>query len=224
MTNHTAESLLAFRDRVEAAYLDKQIRSPVHFPSTGQAQPLIDIFKEVKPSDWVFSTWRSMFHCLLKGMPEDELFQQYLDGRSMYVCSKEYKVICSSIVGGILPMACGVAMALDRQIKAAYEDYRKKMDEEKIYGSVTLEIPIVYVFVGDMCGRTGLYHEFYQYVEGHGLPVKIVSERNGVSTNANTEETWGTEHLKHEYKVTYHRSYDYERDRPHVGLNQRVSF
>ncbi len=205
MTNHTADSLIAFSRRVETAYLDKQIRSPVHFCSNSQAQPLIDIFKEIRPHDYVCSNWRSMFHALLKGIPEDELFQQYLDGRSMYVMSKEHRFLSSSIVGGMLPTALGLAMGIRQwRIEWAYEETD----------------PIVWVFVGDMTKETGLFHEFHKYRNRHALPIQVVVEDNKLSTNADTRETWGSLRSLQFYT----RTYNYERTTPHVGLTTRVQF
>ncbi len=197
MTNHTAASLIAFRDRVEAAFLDRRIRCPVHLPSDGQAEPLFRIFEDVRPQDWVFSGWRSMWHALLKGMPEGDVFGQIVAGRSMYLMSREYRFMCSSIVGGVLPIALGVAAG----IKRSGEDAR------------------VYAFSGDMTARSGLFHETMQYANGHALPMRFVVEDNSVSTDSPTAETWGmgTEVANIEW-------YMYERNRPHVGLERYVTF
>ncbi len=194
---HTAESLINFESRVAAAFEAKQVRGPIHLCSDEQAAPLLDVFKDVRPEDWCFGTWRNHWMCLLKGMPEDELFAEVCAGRSMFVQSAKYKIVTSAIVGGILPIALGVAMAKKRQ-----------------GGSER-----VYVFIGDMTARTGLYHEFYQYARGHDLPVHVVIEDNGVSTNADTGETWGRE-TQPRPKTYYH----YTRNRPHTGTGKHVTF
>ncbi len=194
---HTTASLIAFERRVADAFAARQIAAPVHLSSDEQAEPLLTIFKMIKPGDWVCSTWRSHFHALLKGIPEEELFAQILDGRSMFVMSKAHRFLSSAIVGGMLPVAVGLGMGI-------------KMDG----GSER-----VWVFVGDMTERTGLYHEAVQFVQGHGLPVEFVVENNGYSTNAVTEEVWGVS----DQPIRTHR-YDYRRSYPHVGLLQRVSF
>jgi TPP-dependent pyruvate/acetoin dehydrogenase alpha subunit len=111
---HTVESLIAFEAKVAAAFEAKQIRGPIHLCSDGQAEPLLGVFKDVRPDDWIFCTWRNHWHCLLKGMPEDELFDAICAGRSMFVCDKERRVVSSAIVGGILPIAMGVAMGIKR--------------------------------------------------------------------------------------------------------------
>lgn len=194
---HTPETLIAFENRVAAAFEAKQIRAPIHLCSDGQAGPLLDIFRTVRPDDWVFSTWRSHWHCLLKGVPEEEVFAAILDGRSMFLCFKEQRIVSSAIVGGILPIALGVAMGIKRA------GGRER----------------VHVFIGDMTARTGLYHEFYQYARGHSLPVRAVIEDNEVSTNANTGDTWGRSVLS--LPVT---RYAYQRNRPHTGTGKHVTF
>ena len=192
----TKEGLVAFEERVKQAFLDKRIHAPVHL-SGGNEEQLIEIFKEIRDKDWVFSTWRSHYHALLKGMPQEELLAEILAGRSMYLNSAKYKIVCSSIVGGILPIACGVA--LGTKLKDLQEH--------------------VWVFAGDMTARTGIYHEFVEYCRGFDLPVSIVIEDNGLSTNTPTAESWGTQRAQIPI-----RRYRYERQHPHVGVGIYVAF
>lgn len=194
---HTRETLIAFRDRVAEAFRAKRIRSPVHFPG-GNEDQLIRVFEGVRPGDWVCSNWRSLYHALLKGIPEDELFRMILEGRSMYIHSKPHRFLASSIVGGMLPIAVGLGLGIKRA-----------------GGPET-----VWVFVGDMTATTGLYHEATHYAVGHGLPIRFVVEDNGFSTNARTRETWRSD----SDRVAYIDGYTYERTMPHVGLAERVSF
>jgi TPP-dependent pyruvate/acetoin dehydrogenase alpha subunit len=194
---HTRESLLAFTERVKAAFLAKQIHAPVHLCSETQIEPLLRIFEQVRPQDWVFSTWRSIYHALLKGIPEQWVFDEILAGRSMCLMNREHRFFSSAIVGGALPIACGVAMGVKRS----------GGDEQ------------VWCFVGDMTARTGVFHEFEQYCVGHELPVRIVVEDNGYSTNTPTEESWGT--ATSAPPLTH---YLYQRTEPHVGVGTHVTF
>lgn len=116
----------------------------------------------------------------------------------MYISSKEHKFICSSIVGGILPIACGVAMGAKR----------RGLDEK------------VWVFIGDMASRTGICAEAINYAKGHDLPMTIIVEDNGLSTNTPTREVWGHE-IPEEMKWHY---YQYKRIFPHVGVGEWVTF
>lgn len=200
---HTRESLIAFEQRVADAFLAKKIRAPVHL-SGGNEDQLLEIFKEVRPQDWVFSTWRSHYHALLKGCPEEWVFAEILAGRSMYLMSREHRLLCSSIVGGILPIAAGVALGATRNGTGER----------------------VWVFVGDMTARTGLMHEFVQLCEGWNLPARVVVEDNGMSTNTPTEEAWGAESwYGQNWPFPLLRSWhNYTNTYPHVGVGKFVSF
>jgi TPP-dependent pyruvate/acetoin dehydrogenase alpha subunit len=194
---HTKESLIAFEERVAAAFERKEIRGPIHLCSDEQAEPLIGLFHTVNESDWVFGTWRNHWLALLKGVPEDELFETIRAGRSMFVCDAARRIVCSAIVGGILPLALGVALGIQRRGTGER----------------------VHVFCGDMAARTGLYHEFIQYARGHALPVRVVIEDNGLSTNADTGDTWGRANQPPPVV-----RYTYRRNRPHTGTGRHVTF
>lgn len=196
----TRERLIAFEERVKEAFLAKRIHAPVHL-SGGNEDELVAIFQHIRPQDWVFSTWRSHYHALLKGVPEEQVFADILDGRSMYLMSRKHKFMAGSIVGGMIPIACGVALAAKRL----------KSDET------------VWVFVGDMAARAGIFHEAAQYAGGHGLPLHVVVEDNGYSTDTPTEETWGRAWGRTNSLPPIHR-YKYTRTYPHVGIGQFVSF
>lgn len=193
-----AADLIAFSKRVEAAFLDKQIKSPVHMCG-GNEDALVSVFQEFRPGDWCFSNWRSMYHALLAGIPEEEVFSQIVEGRSMYLMS--HRFMASSIVGGILPIACGVAMGIKRN-----------GGSEKCW-----------CFVGDMTARTGIFHEFKEYCGRHGLPVRIVIENNYFSTDTPTTEAWGDQPGEKETWVPT-ITYNYKRVWPHVGVGKYVSF
>ncbi len=200
MSEWTIQQLAAFSERVKQAFLDKRIHAPVHLAGGGEAQ-LIEIFKKVRPQDWVFSTWRSSQHALLKGLPEEWVFDEILAGRSMYLMDVGYRFICSSIVGGILPIACGVALGIKR----------RGGDEQ------------VWTFVGDMAARTGIFYEFLSYCDGHKLPVRICIEDNGVSTNTPTAEVWGGNDHCQSSNLPMTR-YKYVRTWPHCGIGTHVAF
>lgn len=199
ITTLTKVDLLAFEERVKQAFLAKQIHAPIHL-SGGNENQVLKAFQEVRSQDWVFSTWRSHYHALLKGIPAERLFQAILDGRSMYYQDKEYKFLTSALVGGILPIALGVAMGAKRL----------ELDEK------------VWVFIGDMAARTGIAQEFAQYAMGHGLPVMLVVEDNGLSTNTPTADVWGRGEAIEERQDWV--DYRYERTVPHTGVGEWVTF
>lgn len=161
----TTSDLIAFEREVADRYERGEIRGPVHL-SGGNEDQLIEIFREVRRDDFVFSTWRSHYHALLHGIPPAKVMEQILAGRSMNLNFPEYRFFTSAIVGGILPIAVGVAYS-----------GRK-----------------VWCFVGDMTARTGSHYEAYQFACGAALPIKFVCEDNGKSTNTPTKEAWGNKH------------------------------
>ena len=195
------EELIAFNNRIIALYNDAEIHTPVHL-SGGNEDQLIDIFENIRVQDWVFSTYRSHYHALLKGILEDDLVQMILDGKSMHINSKKYKFFTSSIVGGCLPIALGVAVGIKR----------KGMDEK------------VWVFVGDMAGESGIFYECVKYAEFWSLPIEFVVEDNGFSVFTPTQEAWMPDSWKWFGEAEKSRSYKYERVWPHSGTGVWVTF
>jgi pyruvate dehydrogenase E1 component alpha subunit len=198
----TAESLIAFEEKVAALFNDARIRAPVHLYSGNEAQ-MISIFRDVRPQDWVFCSWRSHYQCLLKGVPEDEVLAEILAGRSISLCFPRHRVYSSAIVGGVLPIAVGTAMAIAR----AGED------------------AAVWCFMGEMTAETGIAHESIKYARNHRLPIRFVVEDNGKSVCTDTRATWNQPRLSFEDVHDEHvRHYRYETRWPHAGAGRRVQF
>ena len=63
----TKEFLVSFSNEIKEIYELGKIRAPIHLSGNNEDQ-LINIFKKIKKSDWVFSTWRSHYHALLHGI------------------------------------------------------------------------------------------------------------------------------------------------------------
>lgn len=185
----TKEELIAFEEEVAAAFSAGKINAPVHL-SGGNEDQLIDIFREVSRDDWVFSTWRSHYHALLHGVPRESLMREIMAGRSMNLMFPEHRFFTSAIVGGICPIAVGVAAAIKR-----------KGEKRRVW-----------CFVGDMAALGGAYYEAHAYAMGHDLPIYFVVENNGLSTNTPTWEVWGEEYRR-EAKQKW---YTYRRAREHA--------
>ena len=142
------KDLIQFSEEIKDLFLVGEIHAPIHL-SVGSEDALIEIFKDIRPQDWVFSTHRSHYHALLKGIPPEWIKAAILVGKSMHLNNREYRFVTSSIVGGCLPIAVGVAMAIKR----------KGLDEK------------VWVFIGDMASTTGMCHECLLYASGWELPI-----------------------------------------------------
>ena len=193
----TKEQLINFEKKVKKVYEEGKILAPVHLSGNNE-DILIEIFKKIDREDWVFSSWRNHYHALLHGIDEHELFNKILDGRSMSINSKNRNFYSSSIVGGIIPIALGAALALKRN-KA------KKT---------------VWCFIGDMTFETGIFHECYKYSRNFDLPLKFVVEDNDLSTNTPTEFAWNKKSTIPK-DIIY---YKYERLYPHHGTGSWVLF
>ena len=191
------EDLIAFENKVQKAYEAGEIRAPVHLSGNNEDQ-LIEIFKKISNDDWVFSSWRNHYHALLHGFDPEKLFNLIVEGRSMGINSLEDKFYSSSIVGGSLPIALGVAQSI-----------KLKKQEDKVW-----------CFVGDMTFETGTFHECYKFSRNFDLPIEFVVEDNNMSTNTPTDQTWNKK-SKIPDDVHY---YEYERNFPHHGTGNWVLF
>lgn len=194
----TPETLRAFEQRVAEAFNAKQIRAPVHLAG-GNEDNLIEIFKMVRPQDWVLSQWRSHYHCLLKGVPPEQLYADILAGRSITLTYPEHRILTSAIVGGILPIGLGIAWTIKRL----------GLNES------------VWCFVGDMTMLSGIAHECVQYAANHGLPFHVVIEDNGKSVDTPTAAAWGDQRDDAQ-PLAYH--YRYDLSWPHSGAGTRINF
>lgn len=193
--DYSIKDLIDFETEVVDLFNDGQLRSPVHL-SGGNEKEVIEIFKDIKPEDWVFTTYRSHYHALLKGMPRDRLLNWIKDNKSIHVMDKEYKIFTSAIVGGCLPIALGVAKAI-----------KMKESNERVW-----------IFVGDMTAESGLFHEVTKYAARNSLPINFIVEDNGLSTDTPTQESWGNGPSgANIWRYTYTRKY------PHYGTGKFIT-
>ena len=187
-----------FEKRMADHWEAGKVRGPIHL-SGGNEDELIEIGKRIKDTDWVFSTWRSHYHALIKGVPSEWLEEEILAGRSITIVSQEHKFYSSAIVGAIIPIATGVALANKREGK--YD--------------------VVWCFIGDMAFETGGFYEMHKYAQRYDLPIRFVVEDNGVSTNTPTEETWNGIKREIPNDIIW---YDYKKQWPHYGTGKWIVF
>jgi pyruvate dehydrogenase E1 component alpha subunit len=191
-----ADELLDFEEWIAQEFAAGKIKAPIHL-SGGNEKQLIKIFKDIRDQDWVLAGWRSHYHCLLKGVDPNELKTAILAGRSVSLAFPAQRVLCSGIVGGIAPIAVGLAHAIKERKSYEY----------------------VYCFLGDMTFESGIVHEAMKYAARHRLPVRWVVEDNEVSVMTPTQASWG-EHLA-SYDTQH---YYYKLTRPHSGIGAWVRF
>lgn len=189
------KDLTDFEDEIAAEFNAGKIRHPVHLES-GNEEYLVREFKEIHDEDWVCGSWRTHLKCLLKGVPREALKKAIRSGESISLCFPEYRIVSSAIVGGILPIAVGIALGIKRS-----------GGSEKVH-----------CFVGDMTARGGIFHECSLYAANFGLPIRFIIENNKASVCTPTDEAWGTP--KNPETVRY----DYRSKWPHAGAGHRIQF
>jgi pyruvate dehydrogenase E1 component alpha subunit len=198
----TAQELIDFESDIAAEFNAAKIRAPIHL-YYGNEEKMIELFRDVKPEDWVFCSWRSHYQCLLKGVPPAELKAEIMAGHSISLCFPKQRIVSSAIVGGIIPIAVGTALSIKRKG----------------------EKNMVHCFAGEMTSETGIFHEAVKYSHNHKLPIRFIVEDNGKSVCTDTREAWAQPVLTYENNshpmVTF---YKYQTKYPHAGAGQRVQF
>ena len=81
-----AKELIDFEEEIATAFNNKEIKAPIHLHGNNEDQ-LIKIFESIGPADWIFSSWRSHYHCLLKGVPPDQL-KKDIDSKNISLVAK----------------------------------------------------------------------------------------------------------------------------------------
>src|SRR5205814_1367939 len=117
------------------------------------------------------------------------LKQEIMEGRSISLCFPEQRIVSSAIVGGVLPIAVGIALSI------------KKNGESNR----------VFCFMGEMTAETGIAYECVKYSRNHALPIHFIVEDNGKSVCTDTRSAWGQSRLSFEDgDDPYISSYRYE--------------
>jgi len=196
------KDLILFEEKIVTLFNAGKIRAPVHL-YYGNEDQIIKVFKKIKKNDWVFCSWRSHYQALLKGIPKNKIIKEIVDGKSISLCFPKYNFYSSAIVGGVLPIAVGVAKA-----------QKLKKSKSKVF-----------CFLGDMTSETGIAHETIKYSMNFNLPIHFIIEDNDISVCSETKKVWGLNKLTYEKVnnkfITY---YKYKNKYPHAGAGIRVQF
>jgi pyruvate dehydrogenase E1 component alpha subunit len=199
------EKIENFEKEIATLYEQGKIKAPVHLRN-GNIEHLIEIFKDIRTGDYVFSTWASHAHAILKGVPTKLLHHDIMAGKSINLQYPDFNFYSSAIVGGICPIAVGVA--------------------------TECFIARVFVFLGDMSFHTGIAYESIKYAIGHNLAITFVIEDNQISVNTPTQVAWGvdTQFFVRQLQAAAAGSkvnikyYRYKSDYPHAGTGVFVEF
>lgn len=194
----TKKELIEFENTIAGRWNNAEIHYYIHL-SGGNEKQLIEIFKEIKEDDYVFSTHRSHYHYLLKGGSPEELEKKILKGESMHIIDKGLKFISSAILSGTPSIAAGIALALKR-----------KKSKNKVW-----------CFIGDGAEDEGHFYEAVRYVDGWDLPCTFIIEDNNRSVGTPKSERYGKSEIKWPSCV---RRYNYDPTTLHAGTGQWVDF
>lgn len=194
---YTKEDLINFENTIVGHWESAKIRGPVHL-SSGNEEQLIEIFKRINNNDWVFSTWRSHYHAVLKPIDPKWIENEILSGKSITLCNIEEKFYSSAIVSSTISIALGVALSI-----------KKDNLSDKVW-----------CFIGDMSFETGAFYEAHKYAKNFNLPLRFVVEDNGVSTYTPTEATWN---IKRDIPSDVIH-YSYKSKYPHYGSGKWIAF
>jgi pyruvate dehydrogenase E1 component alpha subunit len=227
--NWTKEELISFVKEEIRLWEEGKIRAPIH-ACGGNEDQLIEIFKEIKPNDYVLSSHRNTYHAILHGVDRDALMAEILGdakgkcngrARSMGFIDASRNFYSSAIVGGMCGIGVGIAWAL-KQEQDNFRNDPLNIDEF----AVKPPSRHVWCFVGDGVLDGGHFWEALQYVESNDLPLTFVVEDNNRATcsdklargigNSITRNTLGTS--KHIIGYAYEPTY------PHVGNGKYVAF
>lgn len=199
----TKQELISFEEEVANCFNNGMIRAPIHLYN-GNEDNMLEIFQHVNEDDWILCSWRNHYQCLLKGVPKERLKKDILAGRSISLCYKDYKIISSGIVTGVIPIAAGIAL-----------DIKNKKGKNKVF-----------CFMGDMTSESGIAYESIKYCINKKLPIHFIIEDNGKSVCTITKEAWGIDKLTFEecgnQYITYYK-YDGSKY-PHAGSGIRIQF
>ncbi len=159
------------QETIAGKYHEQQMRCPVHL-SIGQEAVAVGIIDALEKSDIVMSHHRAHSHYLAKGGNLKALISELYGkadgcskgwGGSQHLIDLDVNFYGSaSIIGGIVPIASGVAFA---------EKYKKSLN-------------IVVVFFGDSVAEEGVLHETMNFSSVFGLPVLFVCENNLYSVHS----------------------------------------
>ena len=209
----TANQLIEFESNIAQHYEDGKIKAPIHLRD-GNEQILVDLFSKfnISKDEYVYSTWASHLHALLKGIPPSAVEKDILEGRSITLHYADHNFYSSAIVGGISPIATGTALSIKMQDKPSR----------------------VYCFLGDMAFRTGITHESIVYSISKNLPITYIVEDNQKSVGTPTEASWG-ENVKTKDIFNFYQElskdsdtnmiyYNYTLSYPHSGTGVFVEF
>lgn len=176
-------TIRAYEDRLATIPDEAQVCAAV-----GQEAAAVGIVRALESRDRILTNHRSAGHLLARGADPGRMMAEamgrrdgYCKGKSgpLHISAKELGVVLTStIVGGELSLAPGVALA------------------QKMGGDGTEPGGIVAVFFGDGAATEGIFHEALNLAATWQLPVLFVCENNQWQAYVRRDETMPHEHVR----------------------------
>ena len=167
-TTYTPPELIRLENELIEEWNSGNIPYLTHFCG-GNEEQLINIFKEISEKDWVISTHRSHYHYLLKGGSFSSLKNEVLEGRSMFLFSKDINFISTSILAGGCGIATGIALA------------NKRSNNDST----------VWCFLGDGAEEQGHFYEAVMFSCANNLKCNFIIEDNNRSVDVDVKSRRG---------------------------------
>lgn len=202
----TPQDLIDTEEEIRALWEAGELPYLVHLCG-GNEKELIEIFKDIKPSDWVFASHRCHYHWLLHNAHRKfierqgthsarrELVDRIKAGKSMFLYGPRF--ICSAIVAGTASIAAGMALAIKR-----------RGGSERVW-----------CFVGDGAEDEGHLYESVWFVHDRDLPCTFIIEDNNSSCGVTKGQRRGSYMMRPWPECV--KRYTYVPTWPHAGSNVR---
>jgi len=155
-----------FEESAEEAYMRGLVHGTMHL-SIGQEASAVGACIPLGEDDCITSTHRGHGHCIAKGAEVRRMFAEFFGkedgycrgrGGSMHIADvSKGNLGANGIVGGGIPIAVGVALAMKKQRRRS----------------------VVMCFFGDGANNEGAFHEALNLAAIWKLPVIFVCENNG---------------------------------------------
>jgi TPP-dependent pyruvate/acetoin dehydrogenase alpha subunit len=181
------ETMLAIRAHEEQLAALATPTSPGTCTSVGQEAAAVGVVQALQTRDRILTNHRSAGHLLARGANHGRLMAEvmgrstgYCKGKSgsLHISAKELGVVLTStIVGGELSLATGVALA------------QKMGAEGTESGGITT------VFFGDGAACEGIFHESVNLAVVWQLPLLFVCENNQWQAYVRRDETMPQQHV-----------------------------
>jgi pyruvate dehydrogenase E1 component alpha subunit len=165
-----------FEESAEEAYMRGLVHGTMHL-SIGQEASSVGACMPLTDEDCITSTHRGHGHCIAKGAEISRMFAEFFGkedgycrgrGGSMHIADvSKGNLGANGIVGGGIPIAVGVALAMKKQKRRS----------------------VVVSFFGDGANNEGAFHEALNIASIWKLPVIFVCENNGYGMSTSTERS-----------------------------------